>query len=388
MKILILGIDGYLGWALALRMVKRGHEVIGVDNFYTRRAVEEVGSWSALPILSMDDRVKAVEEVYGSRIIFHEADVTDYDSVRHIIEEHRPDAIVHFAEQRSAPYSMIDVNHASYTITSNLKSTLNVIYSIRDVDRRIHLLKMGTLGEFGYPAFKLPEDAFVDAVINGVKDRILVPRWAGSWYHWSKVFDSFMLVYANKLWGLTITDFHQGPVYGTRTSEIVSDELFTRFDFDDVWGTVFNRFCAEAVIGHELTVYGSGLQKKGFTSLEDTIDALMLLLENPPSDGEYRTVYHYREILTLNTIAELVRDASREVLGYEPRVAHIPNPRVEPEDDLYYEPERRVLPRLGMYGLRRNMRDEARGILRDLSRFRDRIEAKAHVLKPRVRWRG
>lgn len=387
MKVLILGIDGYLGWALALRLVRRGHEVVGLDNFYTRRAVEEVGSWSALPILSMEDRVKAVEEVFGSRIIFHEGDASDYDVVRHIVEKYRPDTIVHFAEQRSAPYSMIDVHHASYTITNNLKTTLNTIYAIREVDRRIHLLKMGTLGEFGYPRFRIPEDAFTEAVIGGVVDRIVVPRWAGSWYHWSKVFDSYMLMYANRLWGLTITDFHQGPVYGTRTTDIVADELFTRFDFDDVWGTVFNRMCAEAVIGHDLTVYGSGLQKKGFTSLEDTITALAALIENPPSEGEFRTVHHYREILTLNQIAEIVARAAKEVLDYEPRIAHIPNPRVEPEEDLPYEPEKRVLPRLGIYRLTRVMVDEAVVVLKDLARFRDRIKAKKSVLMPRVKWR-
>ena len=387
MKVLILGIDGYLGWALALRLVREGHEVIGLDNFYTRRAVEEVGSWSALPILTMEDRVRAVEEVYGSKIVFHEGDASDYDTVRHLVERYRPDAIVHFAEQRSAPYSMIDAHHASYTIVNNLKTTLNVIYAVRDVDRKIHILKMGTLGEYGYPAFRIPESAFVDAVIEGVKDRIFVPRWAGSWYHWSKVFDSYMLAYANRLWGLTITDFHQGPVYGTRTKDIVDDALFTRFDFDDVWGTVFNRFCAQAVIGHPLTVYGSGLQKKGFTSLEDTITALYALLKNPPSEGEFRVTHHYREILRLNDVARIVAEASREVLGYEPEIVHIPNPRVEPEEELPYEPERNVLRRLGIYGLSRALKDEVNVILRDLAKYADRIKAKEHVIKPRVKWR-
>ncbi len=387
MKVLILGIDGYLGWALALRLVREGHEVVGLDNFYTRRAVEEVGSWSALPILTMEDRVRAVEEIYGSKIVFHEGDASDYDTVRHLVERYRPDAIVHFAEQRSAPYSMIDVHHASYTIVNNLKTTLNVIYAVRDVDRKIHILKMGTLGEYGYPAFRIPESAFVDAVIEGVKDRIFVPRWAGSWYHWSKVFDSYMLAYANRLWGLTITDFHQGPVYGTRTKDIVDDALFTRFDFDDVWGTVFNRFCAQAVIGHPLTVYGSGLQKKGFTSLEDTITALYALLKNPPSEGEFRVTHHYREILRLNDVARIVAEASREVLGYEPEIVHIPNPRVEPEEELPYEPERNVLRRLGIYGLSRALKDEVKVILRDLAKYADRIKAKEHVIKPRVKWR-
>jgi len=387
MRVLVLGIDGYLGWALTLRLIRRGHEVFGIDNFYTRKAVAEVGSDSALPILSMKDRIKAIEEIFGAKIGFVEGDVTNYDLVKKVISEFKPDAIVHFAEQRSAPYSMIDVEHAKYTIINNLTSTLNVIYAIKELDKNIHLLKMGTLGEYGYPAFRIPESAFVDAVIQGVRDRIVVPRWGGSWYHWSKVFDSYILLYANRLWGLTITDFHQGPVYGTRTEDIVSEELFTRFDVDDVWGTVINRFCAEAVTNHPLTIYGSGLQKKGFTSLEDTIRALAALIENPPEDSEFRTVHHYREIRTLNEMAELVRRASRQILGYEPEIAHLPNPRVEPEEDLSYEPERKVLARLGIYGLTRVMDEEVAIMLKDLVPYVDRVRRIEALFKPRVRWR-
>ncbi|MGC9179495.1 MAG: UDP-sulfoquinovose synthase [Vulcanisaeta sp.] len=387
MRVLILGIDGYLGWALALRLTRKGHEIVGVDNFYTRRAVNEVGSDSALPILSMQDRIRAIEEIFGARLEFIEGDITNYDLVRKVVERYRPDTIVHFAEQRSAPYSMIDINHAKYTIINNLTSTLNVIYAVKEVRRDIHILKMGTLGEYGYPAFRIPEDAFIDAIIQGVRDRITVPRWAGSWYHWSKVFDSYMLLYANKLWGLTITDFHQGPVYGTRTTDIISEELFTRFDVDDVWGTVINRFCAEAVVNHPLTIYGSGLQKKGFTSLEDTITALAALIENPPEPGEFRTVHHYREIKTLNGMAELVRRAAKQVLGYEPEITHLPNPRVEPEEDLLYEPEKRVLPKLGIYRLTRVMEDEVVTMLKDLKPYTDRIKRIEALFKPRIKWR-
>ncbi|WP_069806994.1 UDP-sulfoquinovose synthase [Vulcanisaeta thermophila] len=388
MRVLILGIDGYLGWALTLRLIRRGHEVAGIDNFYTRKAVSEVGSDSALPILPMSERLRVIEEVFGAKVEFVEGDVTNYELLKKVIERFRPDVVVHFAEQRSAPYSMIDVEHARYTMINNLTSTLNLIYAIKELGRDIHILKMGTLGEYGYPAFRIPEDAFVDAVINGARDRIVVPRWAGSWYHWSKVFDSYILLYANKLWGLTITDFHQGPVYGSRTRDLISDELFTRFDIDDVWGTVINRFLAQAIIKHPLTIYGSGHQKKGFTSLEDTVTALTALIENPPSPGEFRVVHHYREIKTLNEMAELVRRASIKVLGYDPGVTHIPNPRVEPEDEVMYEPERRVLPKLGIYGLSRIMEDEVEVMLRDLARYRDRIDKLRGVIMPRVRWRG
>ncbi len=162
--------------------------------------------------------------------------MTDYGVVKKVMQE-KPDAVVHFAEQKSAPYSMMDLDHAKYTFTNNIIGTLNIVYAARDLSPRTHILKMGTLGgEYGTPNFDIPETAMVKAIIGDREDEIVVPRWAGSWYHWSKVYDSYNLMYANKLWGLTVTDIHQGPVYGTRTPEIIDERLFTRFDFDDVWG--------------------------------------------------------------------------------------------------------------------------------------------------------
>jgi nucleoside-diphosphate-sugar epimerase len=385
MKILILGIDGYLGWPLALRMAKRGHEVIGVDNLSTRRMSNEVGADSAFPIPSPEERVRAAKKYLDVDIKFIIGDVTDKDFMRTIIKTHKPDAIVDFAEQRSAPYSMIDLDHARYTMQNNILGTLNLVYLIREIDPSIHILKMGTMGEYGAPLYDIPETAFIEAIIGDKKDKIFVPRWAGSWYHWSKVFDTYILVYANTLWKLTITDIMQGPVYGTRTEEIIHESLHTRFDFDEVWGTVVNRFCVEAVLGLALTVYGKGEQKKAFISLEDSIEALRLLLENPPKQGEYRVVHQYHEIYSINQVAEMVKKAGEE-LGLKIDITHVENPRLEKEEQEYYNPEIKVLPSLG-FKPKKLMRDEVKIMIKDLLPFKERLQRYKNVIYPKTKWR-
>ncbi|MEM0322021.1 MAG: NAD-dependent epimerase/dehydratase family protein, partial [Thermoprotei archaeon] len=204
MKVVIGGIDGYIGWALALHLLSRGHDVIGVDNFITRKRVEEVGSWSATPILDMYERIRVVEELTGRKIEFVEGDLTDYAVVRGVFNKYKPDVFVHLGEQRSAPYSMIDVHHAVETQVSNITSSLNIVYAIKEVSPQTHLVKMGTMGEYGTPNVDIPE-GFFEVEYNGRKDRLPFPRMAGSWYHWSKVHDSGNMMFANKIWGLTIT---------------------------------------------------------------------------------------------------------------------------------------------------------------------------------------
>ena len=222
MRVLILGIDGYIGWALALRLVSKNHEVYGMDNLSTRKAVEEIGSDSAFPLPAPEDRVNAVKKYLDTDIKFYKGDITDKEKLREVIKESKPDVIVDFAEQRSAPYSMKDLDHAVYTINNNLDGTLNLIYLVKEIDPSIHILKMGTMGEYGTPNFDIPESAFIEAIINGKKDKIFTPRWGGSVYHFSKIFDSYLLAYFNQLFGLTITDIMQGPVYGSRIPEIVN----------------------------------------------------------------------------------------------------------------------------------------------------------------------
>ncbi|MGC8547646.1 MAG: UDP-sulfoquinovose synthase [Candidatus Micrarchaeia archaeon] len=384
MRVLILGIDGHLGWALALRLAAKGHEVSGVDNLATRKAVNEVGSDSAFPLQMPLERIAAAKKELGVDIKFIQGDVTNKEFMKKVIESEKPEAVVHFAEQRSAPYSMIDLDHANYTISNNLVSTLNLIYLLKQLSPDTHLIKMGTMGEFGTPNFDIPEAPFVKAVVNGKEDNIFTPRWAGSVYHFSKVFDSYLLAYFNRIFGLTITDIMQGPVYGTRTKEIKSDSLRTRFDFDETWGTVVNRFCVEAVLGVPLTPYGLGGQTRGFIALEDSIRALALLIEKPPETGAYRSVNQFIELYSVNQIADMVKSAG-EKLGLSVSIEHVENPRVELERH-YYNPERKVLPELG-FAPEKKMADELSGMIEDLMPFKERLSQFSSVIMPKTFWK-
>ncbi|AHC50907.1 NAD-dependent dehydratase [Sulfolobus acidocaldarius SUSAZ] len=384
MRILVLGIDGHLGWPLALRLAKRGHEVIGIDNLSTRRFSEEVGSDSAFPLPQPQERVSEAKKHLGVDITFYVGDITNYGFFKDIVQRHRPDAIVHFAEQRSAPYSMIDMDHSVYTVINNEVSTLRVIQAVLEVDPTIHILKMGTMGEYGTPAFDIPESIYVEAIVNGKKDKIIVPRKAGSVYHWTKVHDTDFLLHFQELYGLTVTDIMQGPVYGTRTEEIVEETLRTRFDFDEVWGTVVNRYCVEAILGLPLTVYGKGGQTRGFISLEDSIQALTLLLENPPKQGEYRVANQFAEIYSVKKIADFVKKAGEE-LGLNVEIGSYENPRVEAEEH-YYNPERKVLPSLGFYPKKR-LPEDVKIMIKDLLPYKTRLERFKHVILPKTKWR-
>lgn len=384
MKIMILGADGYLGWALSLRLMAKGHDVIGVDNFATRKSVKEVGSDSAIPILSMEERIKAAKDIHGYKMEFQKGDVTKYNFLHKTLKDAKPDTVVHFAEQRSAPYSMINAQHASYTMQNNIVGTINLIYSIIDVDPKIHVVKMATMGEYGTPNFDIPESAFVDVEINGKKDRITTPKWGGSWYHWTKVHDTNNLLFANRVWKTTATNIFQGPVYGTRTKEITDERLHTRFDFDEVWGTVVNRFAVESVLDIPLTAYGAGGQIRGYLSLEDSVEALNLLIENPPEKGEHRSVNQFVELLSINQIADIVQKAAKKQ-GIEIRIEHLENPRIE-ADRHYYNPEIKVLPSLGFHP-KLKMSDLAGQLIKDLKPYKARISRFRDRILPHTNWR-
>jgi UDP-sulfoquinovose synthase len=382
MKVLITGIDGYSGWPLALHLMGRGHTVSGLDNFVTRKRVKEVGSWSATPIPPWPKRQAAAEQKFGQPLNFHKGDTNDFEFVRSVLDKERPDAIVHLAEQRSAPYSMIDVHHAVATQVENITGTLNLLYAIKEVVPSAHLVKMGTMGEYGTPNVDIPE-GFFDIEFHGRKDRLPFPRQAGSWYHWSKVFDSGDVMFATRVFQLRSTDVMQGVIYGTRTPEITSDDLLTRFDFDETWGTALNRFVVEAVLGLPITPYGKGDQIRGFLALEDSMQSLRLAVENPPDHPEYRVFNQFDAAYSVNQLAEIVR-AEAERRGLHPVVEHPPNPRMESEQH-YYNPIHDHLPALG-YRRTRLLEDVIREIFDDLTRFKRRLAARRHVVMPAVKW--
>ena len=382
MKVLVTGIDGYSGWPLALHLMARGHDVSGIDNFVTRKRVREVGSWSATPIPPWPKRQAAAERALGRTLRFHKGDVTDWPFVRSVLEAERPDAIVHLAEQRSAPYSMIDVHHAVATQVENITGTLHLLYGIREVVPDAHLVKMGTMGEYGTPNVEIPE-GFFEIEYRGRTDRLPFPRQAGSWYHWSKVFDSGDVMFASRVFGLKATDVMQGVIYGIRTPEISEDALLTRFDFDETWGTVLNRFVVEAILGLPITPYGKGDQIRGFLALEDSLQSLRLAVEHPPKAGEYRVFNQFDAAYSVNQLAEVVR-AEAESRGLHPVIEHPPNPRTEAEQH-FYHPIHEHLPALG-YQRTRHLEEVVKELFNDLTRFRRRLEARRHVVMPTVQW--
>jgi UDP-sulfoquinovose synthase len=381
-KVLITGIDGYSGWPLALHLLARGHEVVGVDNFVTRKRVREVGSWSATPIPSFARRQAAVRDLLGREIGFHRGDLSDFEFVRGVLATERPDTIVHLAEQRSAPYSMIDVHHAVDTQVGNLTGTLHLLYAMREVVPDAHLVKMGTMGEYGTPNVDIAE-GFFEVEYRGRTDRMPFPRQAGSWYHWSKVFDSGDVMFASRIWNLKATDVMQGVIYGVRTPEITDDRLLTRFDFDETWGTALNRFIAQAVLGLPITPYGRGEQRRGFIALEDSMQSMRLAVEHPPSAGEYRVFNQFDAAYSVNELAELTARVATE-FELHPTIDHPANPRTEAEQH-YYQPIHEHLPALG-YRRTRDLEAVMREIFHDLLRFRRRLEARRHVVQPAVRW--
>jgi UDP-sulfoquinovose synthase len=385
MRVFIAGIDGYLGWPLAQYLTARGHEVGGADTFFRRRWVEEMGSWSALPIADMKQRLIAFSKRFGTELHFWPWDLREYGNVEKIFREFRPDAVVHLGECPSAPYSMIDVDHTVFVQTNNITSTLNLLYAIRDIRPEVHLVKLGTMGEYGTPPVDIPE-GFFEVEFRGRKARLPFPRLAGSWYHWSKVHGSNNIMFACKIWNLRSTDVMQGVVFGTRIDQLDDDErLLTRLDFDQAFGTAINRFCCQAVIRHPLTPFGKGLQMRGFLPLRDSMQCLTLALENPPRIGEYRVFNQLQEVYGITELALKVQKVAGE-LDLPVEIDNLENPRQELEEH-YYNVDHQHLLDLG-YRPTHDVEQEMRIMLQDLMRYRVRIEAKKDVLIPDVRWDG
>jgi UDP-sulfoquinovose synthase len=385
MRVFIAGIDGYLGWSLAQYLAHRGHEIGGCDIYHRRAWVAEIGSQSATPICSMDERSVAFSEHFGQQLYFKEGNLVDYAFVEQCLKDFRPDAVVHLGENPSAPFSMIDVNHCNLTMTNNIIGTTNLIYAMKDLFPEAHLLKLGTMGEYGTPNVDIPE-GFFEIEYRGRKDRLPFPRQAGSWYHQTKVHDSNNIMFACRIWGLRSTDIMQGVVFGTRIDEMGDDErMVTRFDFDQCFGTVLNRYCAEAVINEPLTPYGAGLQRRGFLPLRDSMQCLTLALENPPAAGEYRVFNQFEEVYSITELAEKVVGVAAE-FGITVNTENLENPRKEQEEH-YYNPDHQHLLDLG-YQPTHDVQQELRVIFRDLIKYRDRIEAVKDVLIPDIRWDG
>jgi UDP-sulfoquinovose synthase len=380
MRVLVLGGDGYLGWPTALHLSDKGHEVAVLDNFARRGYDVELGVESLVPIETLPDRIAAWEEVSGRRITSYEGDLLDAGFLFDAVRDFAPDAVVHYAEQRSAPYSMIDREHAVYTQHNNVVGTLNLLYAIAETDPSIHLVKLGTMGEYGTPNIDI-EEGWLDLEHNGRKDRVLFPKRPGSFYHLTKVHDSHNIEFTCRAWGLRATDLNQGVVYGQRTPQTALDpRLATRFDYDAVFGTVLNRFVIQAVLGQPLTVYGQGAQTRGLIDIRDTVECIRLAVEHPAEPGEFRVFNQLTESLPVAGIAELVADRFPGPVQIE----QLENPRTEAPEH-YYNVKHTGLVELGLEP----------HLLSDtlIESMFDIVGANKHrvnmdKLRPTVRWRG
>jgi UDP-sulfoquinovose synthase len=380
-RILVLGGDGYLGWPSALHLSAAGHEVAVADNFVRRQYDVEMGVSSLVPILTLEERVRVWKDKTGESIKTYVGDLCDAAFTYHMVEDFAPDTIVHFAEQRSAPYSMIDREHAVYTQTNNVVGNLNLLYAIADLNRDIHLVKLGTMGEYGYPNIDI-EEGWLTLTHNGRTDTVLYPKRPGSFYHLSKVHDSHNIEFACRIWGLRATDLNQGIVYGQETSETTADPgLATRFDYDAVFGTVLNRMVIQAVLGVPLTVYGKGGQTRGMLNIEDTVECIRLASENPADAGEFRVFNQFTESFSVQGIAETIKAA---YAGGAVTIDHVENPRVEAEEH-YYNAAHTKLVDLGLqpHLLSDTLIDSMFAIA---EQYKDRVNPEA--VRPTVQWRS
>lgn len=381
MRVLILGGDGYLGWPTAMYFSKRGHDVRVVDDFTRRRCHLEQGSDSLTPVATLQERVRVWREVTGREIIMHAFDLCDYDELATVVRDFQPEAIVHYGQIPSAPYSMIDQRHAVSTQVNNVVNNLNVIFAIREHAPDCHLVKLGTMGEYGQPNIDI-EEGYIDIEHNGRTDRLPYPKQPGSWYHLSKVHDSHNIAFACRIYGLRATDLNQGVVYGIHTDETMLDpRLVTRFDYDEQFGTALNRFCVQAMIGFPLTVYGKGGQTRGYLNIRDTMKCVELATLNPAERGEMRVFNQFTEQFSVMELAEEVQRAAKH-LGHHVEIDNVVNPRKELEEH-YYNAKHSKLVDLGLVPTL--LSDElVETILHEIERYKDRVVRE--FIAPRTTW--
>ncbi len=335
MKIIVFGGDGFCGWPTALHLSNLGHEILIVDNFSRRKIDIELGIESLTPISSIYDRIKAWKEVSGKEIQFKMLDIAqNYEALLQLLLEYQPDTVIHFAEQRSAPYSMKNPETKRYTVNNNITATHNILVAITSSGLNVHLIHLGTMGVYGYTShgMVIPEGYLpveIPAENTTIKQEILYPADPGSVYHMTKTLDQLLFYYYAKNDKLRITDLHQGIVWGTQTKETALDErLVNRFDYDGDYGTVLNRFLLQAVLNYPLSVHGTGGQTRGFIHIQDTVKCLQLSVENPPKNGERVCIRN--QITETHRVRDLAQIVSK-LTGAE--IAYIANPRNEAKEN-------------------------------------------------------
>jgi UDP-sulfoquinovose synthase len=381
-RILVLGGDGYLGWATALHFSSRGHDVFIFDNLSKRHLEMQLGVQPLFPIPTLQGRIKAWERASGKALKFAVGDLLNHRYIYQQMETFQPDAVIHYAEQPSAPFSMIGREQAVFTQSNNVIGTLNLLFAMKKYCPTAHLVKLGTMGEYGTPNIDI-EEGFLEVTHNGRTDLLPYPKQPGSFYHLSKVHDSHNIMFACRAWGLRATDLNQGVVYGIDTAETtLAPSLGTSFHYDDVFGTVLNRFCVQAVAGIPLTVYGDGSQTRGFLNIKDTLSCIELSVKNPASPCEYRVFNQITETFSVHDLALKVQDAAK-AFGLSVQIDHLQNPRVEKEGHYYNVKHTRLLD-LGLSPHYLNA-ETIQGLIEKTIRHKDEILTE--TIQPRVRWR-
>ncbi len=383
MRVLVIGGDGYCGWATALYLSNRGYEVGILDSLVRRHWDMELCSETLTPIAPIQTRLQRWTDLTSKKISLFVGDICDYNFLLKSLQAFQPDSIVHFGEQRSAPFSMIDREHAVMTHNNNVIGNLNLLYAIHEHFPDCHLVKLGTMGEYGTPNIDI-EEGYITIEHNGRKDTLPYPKQPGSFYHLTKVHDSHNIHFACRIWGMRATDLNQGVVYGVHTEETAMDELLiNRLDYDGVFGTALNRFCIQAAIGHPLTVYGSGGQTRGFLDIRDTVRCLELAIANPADKGEFRVFNQFTELFSIGDLAKKVQHAGK-TLGLDVQISHIENPRVEKEEH-YFNAKNTNLLELGLepHLLSDSLLDS---LLNVAVKYKHRADL--NQILPKVKWNG
>jgi UDP-sulfoquinovose synthase len=381
MKILILGGDGYLGWPTAMHFAAQGHDVHVMDNYLRRRIAQETGSEALLPTPNLNERVEIFKDISNHQIEVTIGDCSDYRSLEKVFRAFKPDTVIHYAEQPSAPYSMMGFEQARCTLNNNLSATFNLIWAVLEHAPDCHIVKLGTMGEYGTPNIDI-EEGWLEIEHKGRKDKFLYPRAAGSLYHTTKVLDTDLLWFYVRIYGMKVTDLMQGPVYGIHTKESDLDpRLVPNFHYDDIFGTVLNRFLVQAISGVPLTIYGKGEQTRGYLNIKDTLQCVELAVNNPAAKGELNIFNQFTELFSVKELAHKVQQVGNR-MSLNVEISHIENPRKEREEH-YYNVTHVGFDKLGFQPnlLTDNVLSD---MLEKLTKYKDKIDIRK--ILPRVSW--
>ena len=343
MKIMILGADGYLGWPTSVDLASKNHDLLLIDNFTKKKLLDK---YNRLPLVKNKPINKRISSLKNKKVKFKNIDCSNYSKLSKIFKEFMPEAVIHYAELPSAPYSMFGHKEGWQTLQNNLQSTFNLINCIKDFKKDCHVIKLGTMGEYGTPNINI-EEGWLNVSHKKRSQKFLYPRQASSLYHTSKIMDTDLLWFYVRLYGLRVTDLMQGPVYGMKAGKKIEDEsLYPEFTYDDLFGTVLNRFIVQGVVGIPLTVYGTGEQIRGYINLIDTVKCINIALKNPAKRGSLEIYNQFTEQFSVNELALKVKEALKKI-NINVKIKKIKNPRIESEKH-YYNANNSKMKKLGL----------------------------------------